>query len=188
MTVYAVIFYLLAGAVLLATGIAVTRRNLVHTVVYLIISFFGTAMLYYLFGAPLLAALEVIIYAGAMMVLFLFIVMMLKVDERTRPRGAWRRWLPAVCLGIIFLAGAILPVTTDPASHRNLELALATPRAFSRFVFRNYWLAVEIVSLLLLVSLIGALYLGRVAQREASEPKTSAPREAIGEDGHDRSV
>ena len=64
-----------------ATAVAITRRNLVHAVVYLIFSFFGTAMLFYLFGAPLLAALEVIIYAGAIMVLFLFVVMMIRVES-----------------------------------------------------------------------------------------------------------
>jgi NADH-quinone oxidoreductase subunit J len=81
MTLYSITFYILAGLILVSTGLAITRRNLVHAVVYLIISFFGSALLFYLLGAPLLAALEVIIYAGAIMVLFLFIIMMLNVEK-----------------------------------------------------------------------------------------------------------
>ncbi len=80
MTIYSIIFYLLAILILVTTGLAISRRDMVHAVVYLIFSFFGSAMLFYLFGAPFLAVLEVIIYAGAIMVLFLFIVMMLKVE------------------------------------------------------------------------------------------------------------
>jgi len=80
MTIYSIIFYFLALLILVTTALAITRRDMVHAVVYLIFSFFGSAMLFYLFGAPFLAVLEVIIYAGAIMVLFLFIVMMLKVE------------------------------------------------------------------------------------------------------------
>ena len=61
MTLYGIIFYLLAAIIVVATCLAITRTNLVHTVVYLVISFFGSAMLFYLLGAPFLAALEVIL-------------------------------------------------------------------------------------------------------------------------------
>ena len=86
MTVYALIFYVVAGFILVATGLAITRRHPVHAVVYLILSFLGSALLFYLLGAPFLAALEIIIYAGAIMVLFLFVIMMLK-EERPRKPG-----------------------------------------------------------------------------------------------------
>ena len=82
MTIYSIIFYLLALLILGSTAMAITRRNLVHAVIYLIFSFFGSAMLFYLFGAPFLAVLEVIIYAGAIMVLFLFIVIMMRRNRR----------------------------------------------------------------------------------------------------------
>ena len=55
MTIYAIIFYILAALIVVTTGLAITRRNLVHAVVYLVFSFFGSAMMFYLFGAPLLA-------------------------------------------------------------------------------------------------------------------------------------
>jgi len=171
MTIYAAIFYVLAGVILISTGLAITRRNLVHAIVYLIISFFGSAMLYYLFGAPLLAALEIIIYAGAIMVLFLFIIMMIRVDPSTLRRPSLRHWLPAIVLGLIYTVIALLVVTQDPGSQTMLETALAKPRVFGQFLFQKYWLSVEIVSFLLLIALVGALYLGKAFAKETGRGK-----------------
>ena len=81
MTVFNIIFYLAAAIVISATGLAITRQSAVHAVCYLVISFMGTAVMFYILGAPLLAALEVIIYAGGIMVLFLFVVMMVKDQQ-----------------------------------------------------------------------------------------------------------
>ena len=98
MTIYTAIFYILAAVIVVSTAMAVTRRNLVHAVVYLVASFFGSALLFYLLGAPFLAALEVIIYAGAIMVLFLFIVMMLRIEESKRRVFPLRQWIPAAVI------------------------------------------------------------------------------------------
>ena len=68
MTLYAIIFYILAAIVLAATALAVTSRNVMHAIVYVVVSFFAMAPLFYLLGAPFLALLEIIIYAGAIMV------------------------------------------------------------------------------------------------------------------------
>ena len=107
MNLYGIIFYLLAAVILVSTALAVTRRNLMHAIVYLVLSFFGTALLFYLLGAPFLAVLEVIIYAGAIMVLFLFIVMMIEIPVSDEPVSAYlRRWLPAAVLGALSLAAA----------------------------------------------------------------------------------
>ena len=84
MTIYSVIFYILSIIILAATFIAITRRDVLHAVVYLIISFIATGLIFYLLGAPFLALLEIIIYAGAIMVLFLFIVMMLRLKPEDR--------------------------------------------------------------------------------------------------------
>ncbi len=74
-------FYLAAAVAILATTIAITRNNAVHALLYLIVSLLAVAVIFYVIGAPFLAALELIIYAGAIMVLFLFVVMMLNVGE-----------------------------------------------------------------------------------------------------------
>jgi NADH-quinone oxidoreductase subunit J len=171
MTLYSVIFYVLAALIVVSTGFAITRRNLVHAVVYLIISFFGSAMLFYLLGAPLLAALEVIIYAGAIMVLFLFIIMMLKVEafeERFFPIG---QWIPAVGMCIVFIAAGTLMILGDPDARIPLKAAMAEPAAFGHYLFRAHWLAIEIISLLLLIALVAVLYLGRNRDKKMNEDR-----------------
>ncbi len=102
MILYAVIFYVVSALILASTAMAVTRKNPVHAVVYLVISFLGSALLFYILGAPFLAALEVIIYAGAIMVLFLFVVMMLKMEAVERrgfslSRTGCQPWSSACC-------------------------------------------------------------------------------------------
>jgi len=161
MTLYSILFYILAAIILLATALAVSRRNLVHAVIYLVLSFFGTAMLFYLFGAPLLAALEVIVYAGAIMVLFLFIVTMLRVESPRENMFPLSQLIPAVLMGLIYIAAGTLLIATDSDSRVLLQAALATPREFGRYVFQRHWLAVEVVSLLLFVAVIGVLHIGK---------------------------
>lgn len=161
MTLYSITFYILAGSILVSTGLAITRRNLVHAVIYLIISFFGSALLFYLLGAPLLAALEVIIYAGAIMVLFLFIIMMLNVEKLEEQFFPLRQWIPAAGMSLLFLAVGTLIISSDADSRIPLKTLMAEPVSFGLYLFQRYWLAIEIVSLLLLIALIGVLYLGR---------------------------
>jgi NADH-quinone oxidoreductase subunit J len=166
MTLYAIIFYVLAAIILVTTGIAITRRNLVHAVVYLVFSFFGSAMMFYLFGAPLLAVLEVIIYAGAIMILFLFIIMMVKVEAPEERLFPIQQWLPTALMGVVYLIIGTVIVSSAPGSQVTLEIALAKPKAFGEYLFQTHWLVIEIVSLLLLIALIGALYLGRKRPEE----------------------
>ena len=161
MTIYAIIFYVLAALIIVSTGFAVTRRNLVHAVVYLIISFFGTGMLFYLLGAPLLAALEVIIYAGAIMVLFLFIIMMLKVEAFEERFFPVRQWIPAVVMCVVFIAAGTLIIMGDPDARVLLKAAVGEPAAFGHYLFLRHWLSIEIISLLLLIAVIAVLYLGK---------------------------
>ena len=166
MTVYALIFYILAAIILVTTALAITRRNLVHAVVYLVFSFFGSAMIFYLFGAPLLAVLEVIIYAGAIMILFLFIIMMVKAETPEKRLFAIQQWLPVVLIAVVYLVIGAAIISSAPGSQVTLEVALAKPKAFGEYLFQRHWLVIEIVSLLLLIALIGALYLGRKKSEE----------------------
>ncbi len=167
MTLYSFIFYILAAVILLSTGWAITRRNLVHAVIYLVISFFGSAMLFYLMGAPLLAALEVIIYAGAIMILFLFIIMMLRVEGIEERLFPLKQWLPAMGLGFISFQVCIF-LLISAGSEEPLKAAMAEPAIFGHFLFRQHWLSIEIVSMLLLIALIGVLHLGMEKKRKES--------------------
>ena len=172
MTIYSIIFYTLALLILGSTAMAITRRNLIHAVIYLIFSFFGSAMLFYLFGAPFLAILEVIIYAGAIMVLFLFIVIMMKLKTAEEQLFPLSQWLPAAIFGLVYIGIGIGLVIVEPGSKVMLKTAKADPGVFGLYIFQKHWLSIEIVSLLLLVALIGALLLGR---RSKKIPAAKAP-------------
>ncbi len=159
MTLYGGIFYLLSATILVATAMAITRRQPVHAVLYLIVAFLGTAALFFLFGAPLLAAFVIIVYAGAIMVLVLFVIMLF---QRSSPElGLLSEWGPATLLGVIFLTVAVATVSKDPGSGIVLQGAVVQPRDFGHFLFDRYWLAVEIVSILLLVALVAIIHLGK---------------------------
>jgi len=161
MTLYGFFFYLISAVVIAATAVAITRRNLVHAVVYLIVSFFGTAVIFYLFGAPLLAALEIIIYAGAIMVLFLFVVMMIRVEKPEEVMFPLSQWLPAAVFGLIYLVAAIVMILQTPGMEASLKMLTASPRQFALYVFEHHWFSIEVISILLLLALIGALQLGK---------------------------
>ncbi len=170
MTLYSLIFYILAAVILISTGFAITRRNMIHAVLYLVISFFGTAMLFYLMGAPLLAALEVIIYAGAIMILFLFIIMMLRVEGIEERLFPLKQWLPALGLGFISLQICIfLLISAGPEAQEVLKTAVAEPAIFGHFLFTNHWLSIEIVSMLLLIALVGVFHLGMDKKRRGEK-------------------
>jgi NADH-quinone oxidoreductase subunit J len=158
------VFYGTAAVILVSTGLAVTRLNTVHAVCYLVISFLATAVLFALLGAPLLAALEVIVYAGGIMVLFVFVIMMIRGQRPHRGVASLvRQWLPALLLAGTCATLAGLLVFADPNNWVLPPAVASTPRAFGLVLFQNYWFAMETASLLLLVALVGALYLGRHA-------------------------
>jgi NADH-quinone oxidoreductase subunit J len=161
MTLYAILFYLISALILGATVAAVTRRNMVYAVIYLVLSFFGTAMLFYLLGAPFLALLEVIVYAGAIMVLFLFIIMMIRIEKKPGMFFPGRQLLPAVLMSGAYLAAFVILIGGDQEAWRPLMAAQALPKEFGAYLFNNRWLCLEIASTLLLVALIGTLVLGR---------------------------
>ena len=158
----ATIFYILAAATILSTFMAITRREMVHAVVYLVLSFFCLALIFFMMGAPLVAALEVLVYAGAIMVLFLFIVMMLEMGTpKRRLTPYWKVWGPAAALAAVILACTTLLLTSTPEAVPVAGAGYITPRAFGKALYNTQALAVEAVSLLLLFALVGALYLGR---------------------------
>ncbi len=107
-----------------------------------------------------------IIYAGAIMILFLFIIMMVKVEASEEPLFPIQQWLPIVLIGVVYLIIGAGIVSSAPGSQVTLEIALAKPKAFGEYLFQRHWLVIEIVSLLLLIALVGALYLGHKKSEE----------------------
>ncbi|HEX2767656.1 MAG TPA: NADH-quinone oxidoreductase subunit J [Geobacteraceae bacterium] len=156
-----IFFYILATVVVVATVFAITTRHTVHAIIYLATSFFGLAGIFYLLGAPLVAVFEVIIYAGAIMVLFLFVIMMLDMGQPGKVQSpALREWWPALLLGMIIL-GAMATLFATHLPETLGKWSYTDARQFSLVLFRKYGVAVEVVSMQLLFALVGALYLGR---------------------------
>ena len=162
-----VLFYILGFILLAATLMCITRRNPVHAVIYLVAGFFALALMFYLLGAPLVAAWQVIVYAGAIMVLFLFIIMMLGLAPQETPAGpGWQRWAPLVLLSGGLLACSLLLIFQDPAAGQIVGGFTLAPQALGEALFGRYALAVEVVSFQLLFATIGAWLLGRPLPKE----------------------
>jgi len=158
----AILFYILGFIMLAATLLCITRRNPVHAVIYLVAGFFALALMFYLLGAPLVAAWQIIVYAGAIMVLFLFIIMMLGLAPQETPEGpGWRRWGPLVLLSASLMACTVLLIMQDPAAGKEIGDFYLAPQAVGESLFGRYVLAVEMVSFQLLFATIGAYLLGR---------------------------
>lgn len=166
MNLPAIIFYFLSAVVLITALLAATRRQPLNAILCLIISLVGVAGLFFLLGAPLLAAFEVILYAGAIVVLFLFVVMLFR-DEEWRSVNIRTGRVFTVGLCLIMVAAMLFVLAVYPGGAPALQTARVTPRAFGLALFRNYWFAVELVSFLLFVGLVGALHL---AGRERQAP------------------
>ncbi|MCX6998015.1 MAG: NADH-quinone oxidoreductase subunit J [Kiritimatiellaeota bacterium] len=157
------VFYISAAVAVLATALTVTRANAVHALLYLIVALLAIAMIFFILGAPFVAALEVIIYAGAIMVLFLFVVMMLNAGPRALAQE--RDWLrPAGWIGpaglalILFVELLAVLIRAGGVSAAAAPLA---PREVSLALFGPYLLGVELASMLLLAGLVGVYHLGR---------------------------
>ena len=165
-----VLFYILSAVALLATLLCITRRNPVHAVIYLVHAFFALALIFYILGAPLVAAWEVIIYAGAIMVLFMFIIMMLELAPSEDPKGpGWSHWLPVLLLAASLLGATFAIIAADPVGGDGLPSYYASPRTFGYALFKEYALAVEVVSFQLLFAAVGAFYVGRAGKPKDRE-------------------
>ena len=158
-----IVFYTAAAVAIFSTGMVITRLNAVHALLYMITSLLAVALVFVTLGAPFVAVLEVIIYAGAIMVLFVFVVMMLNLGEAAVDQE--RRWLePALWRGPAALAAVLLVQLLYIFLAGGAEGGAATvvaPKEVSLALFGPYLLGVELASFLLLAGLVGAYHLGR---------------------------
>jgi len=155
------IFYILAATAVIATLLAITEKHPVHAILFLVTSLFSMATIFYLLTAPLVAAFEVILYAGAIMVLFLFVIMMLDLGHPEKGISPhWKEWLPALFLTGISVASLVLVIVFRHTASAS-PAVMPTIRDVAFRLFREHGLAVELVSLQLLFALVGALYLGK---------------------------
>ena len=163
------VFYIAAAVAIIATFLMLTRLNAVHALLYLVVSLLAVAVVFYTMGAPFIAALEVIIYAGAIMVLFIFVVMMLNLGPRTTEQE--KVWLtPGIWRGPTILALILIGEIAYVLYHgtrQPIEAAVIDPKQVGMTLFGPYLIGVELASMLLLAGLVGAYHLGL----KNSEPK-----------------
>jgi NADH-quinone oxidoreductase subunit J len=162
------IFYISAAIAIIATLRVITCTNAIHALLYMISSLLAAAVIFFTFGAPFAAALVVIVNAGAIMVLFVFVMMMLNLGSQASEQE--KKWLPRrIWLGptilVLILAAELLysllsrgGETFGPHSVGAKEVGIA--------LFGPYMLGVELASVLLLAGLIGAYHLGRGAMQK----------------------
>jgi NADH-quinone oxidoreductase subunit J len=161
-------FYLSALVAVLSTALAITRKNAVHALIYLIVSLLAVGLVFFTLGASFVAALEVIIYAGAIMVLFVFVAMMLNVGPEGSGDGhdllEFEAWLGPAALVIVLLVELVFVVWTGRG--QSLESQVVGPHEVGLALFGPYLLGVELASMLLLAGVLGANHIGRRDGRE----------------------
>ena len=155
-------FYLAAAIALASTVMVITRKEAVHALLYLVVSLLAAAVVFFVLGAPFVAALEVIIYAGAIMVLFVFVVMLLNIgpgaaaaETRLLRPGMW---IGPSLLALALVIELLVLLENGPTGS---GAAQVPPRAVGGALFGPYLIAVELASFLLLAGLVGAYHLGR---------------------------
>jgi NADH-quinone oxidoreductase subunit J len=177
-----VAFYIAGAVAVVSTALMLTRLHIVHALLYLIVSLLGVAVVFYLLGASFVAALEIIVYAGAIMVLFVFVVMMLNLGA---PAAELEKdWLtPGIWVGPLVLATILIieVLYLVRGSTASLDAAgIVTPKQVGIALFGPYLIGVELASMLLLAGVVGAYHLGyrKVEKREVQHGADTHERRA----------
>jgi NADH-quinone oxidoreductase subunit J len=161
-----IVFYVAAAIAITAALMVITRLNAMHALLYMIVSLLAIALVFFVLGAPFVAALEVIIYAGAIMVVFVFVIMMLSLGPQATEEES--RWLqPGVWRGPSILAGILIAELTYVLVRYGSRLpsgGAVEPKDVGVALFGPYLIGVELASLLLLAGLVGAYHLGQREQ------------------------
>ncbi|MBF8963828.1 NADH-quinone oxidoreductase subunit J [Pontibacter sp. FD36] len=181
-------FYLAATVAVLATIMVITRYNMIHALLYLVVSFLAVAVVFLTMGAPFMAALEVIVYAGAIVVLIIFVIMMLSLTrEDVEQEKAWlqpKLWMGPALLSFVLLAELVylLVVAEMPAAPATAG-SYVDAKAVGLALYGPYVLGVQLSGILLMAGIVGAYHLGRqkkkVIHRFLQEKEPQKERSAV---------
>lgn len=160
-------FYLLSGLALIGGVLVITRRNPVHSALALIVTLLALAGIYLMLYAPFVAGVQIILYAGGIMVLFLFVIMLVSVERAEKEKQFNKQWIVAIIaafgLGLLF----VLVFTRSTLLHELTKNPVAqltesnNTQLMGYELYGNYMLAFEIASLLLLVAIVGAVVMAK---------------------------
>jgi len=164
-----VIFYILAALAIASALMVVTRKNAVHSAVYLVVAMCAIAGLFVQLGSVFIAALQIIVYTGAIMVLFLFVIMMLnlKKDEFGFDSRVFQRLFAFILAGI-FLIQIVLTATKflPKRDGRPIDMSIGDIKSISEKLFYFYLYPFEIIGVLLLAAIIGAVVIARKQEEQ----------------------
>ena len=158
-------FYLLSGMAILGGLLVITRRNAVHSALSLIVTLLALAGLYLMLYAPFVAGVQIIVYAGGIMVLFLFVIMLVNLERNMKEEQFNKQWavalLATVALGALMAFVMVRGQATFPANGHALVPEAANTQAVGLVLYGNYVMPFEIASLLLLVAIVGAVVMAK---------------------------
>jgi len=169
MLIDTVLFYAFAVLVLGGALLTITRRNAVHSAISLIVCLLGVAGLYLLQKAEFLFAVQIVLYVGGIMVLFLFVIMLVNLDEAAKERQFNRQWL--VALAAVAAVGAELAIfiyrgkdafhVAEGGAAAGVAQALGNTEVLADSLFSDYLLPFEVASILLLVAVVGSVVMAK---------------------------
>ncbi len=165
------VFYILSALTVASGLMMVLSRKAVHSVLYLVFCFFTIAGHYLMMNAQFLAAVHVIVYAGAIMVLFLFVIMMLNLNlAAEEQKAAWVKLAAVILAGLLLLllVASVKGAETLQAASPQKDIGLV--KNIGRMLFGKYLLPFEMISLLLLAAMVGAVLMGK---KEPAESRTA---------------
>lgn len=177
-----ILFYILAAVILFGALKTVTAKNPVHAALYLVLTFCVSAMVWMLMQAEFLGLTLVVVYVGAVMVLFLFVVMMLNIDAEEMRKGFWRHAPVAGLVGVLLAAALILILLhpqTDLAAFgamRDIPDDYNNIRDLGRQIYTTYLLPFELAAVLLLLGMVAAIAL---VHRKTYNPKVMNPADQV---------
>ncbi|MFQ5817052.1 MAG: NADH-quinone oxidoreductase subunit J [Terriglobia bacterium] len=167
MTFYQVTFWFFATVTVVSALLVITRRNPVHSAIFLIVTLLSVAGLYLQLRAEFLAAVQIILYIGGVMVLFLFVILLVNLDVTVQQERFNRQWWVAGIAALVLAAelGATFFLSREgfssPAEPVAAAVFTANTETIGETLFQNYMLPFEIASLLLLVAMIGAVIMAK---------------------------
>jgi NADH-quinone oxidoreductase subunit J len=159
-----ILFIILAGVAIGSALAMLLSRNAIYAALFLILNFVAVAMFYVILDAPFIAISQITVYAGAIMVLFLFVIMLLGAEQTGRTPSHWWYQPVALFLGVVLLietAIIIFSQTGKLPAPVDVPATFGTPLAIGQELFTNYLLPFEATSILLLTALVGAIVLTR---------------------------
>lgn len=161
-----ILFYIAAIIAVFSTIMVITGRNAVHALLFLVVSLVSMSVVFYTLGAPYAAVLEMIVYAGAIMILFVFVVMMLNLsvspEDEKRMTGI-KTWILPVLLMLILIVDFLVALFNNLQHTQTTEVI--GPKQVGISMFTTYLLGAELAGFLLLAGIVGAYHLGRTKKK-----------------------